>query len=50
MVGAAEGGHKELVDFFIEKGADNWNLGMEGSIEGGHRELVNFFQNKLNEK
>jgi hypothetical protein len=29
MEGAAKGGHKELVDFFIEKGANNWNWGMK---------------------
>ena len=49
MKNAAKGGHKDLVDFFIEKGADGWNWGMEGAAKGGHKELVEFFKNKLNE-
>ena len=38
----AQGGHRNLVDFFISKGADKWNMGLSGT-EGGHRDLVNFF-------
>jgi hypothetical protein len=41
-----EGGHKELVDFFIEKGANDWDDGMYGAAEGGHKELVDFFIQK----
>ncbi len=34
------------VDFFIEKGADNWNRGMGGAARGGQRDLVDFFIEK----
>jgi hypothetical protein len=47
MYKAAEGGHKELVDFFIEKGANKWNWGIYYATEGGHKEMINFFQQKL---
>jgi hypothetical protein len=44
----AEKGMKyiNLIDFFIEKGANNWNLGMCGAAEGGHKELIDFFIEK----
>ena len=40
---AAIGGHKDLVEFFISKGANDWNWGMRGAAEGGHQDLVDFF-------
>ena len=47
---AAKGGHRDLVDFFISKGADfwnkgadNWNRAMYYAAQGGHRDLVDFF-------
>jgi len=43
MYGAAEGGHKELVDLFIKKGANCWNDGMYNAAKGGHKELVDLF-------
>jgi len=43
---AAQGGHHNLVDFFISKGANNWKLAMEGAAQGGHRDLVDFFISK----
>ena len=43
MRGAAECGHKELVEFFIEYGANDWNYGMYCAAQGGHKELVDFF-------
>src|SRR3989344_3238609 len=46
MRGAAEGGHKELVDLFVKKGANNWDWGMHGAAEGGHKELVDLFVKK----
>ena len=46
MKGAAKGGHKNLVDFFISKGANNWNWGMNYAAEGGHKDLVDFFISK----
>jgi ankyrin repeat protein len=43
MIYAAQNGHKNIVDYLIERGADNWNGGMAGAIKGNHRDLVNFF-------
>ncbi len=43
MEHAAIGGHKDLVDFFIAKGANDWNLGMRHAASGGHKDLVDFF-------
>ena len=47
MTVAALGGHKDLVDFFISKGANNWYQGMKGAAEGGHKDLVDFFKQKM---
>jgi hypothetical protein len=46
MEKVAEKGRIDLVDFFIEKGADDWNWGMRGAARGGHKELVDFFIEK----
>ena len=46
MYGAAGGGNKELVEFFIHKGAWDWNWGMRGAAEGGYKELVDLFVKK----
>ena len=46
MENAAKGGDKDLVDFFISKGANQWDWGMEGAAEGGHKDLVDFFISK----
>src|SRR3989344_1416031 len=46
MRGAAYGGHKELVDLFVKKGATDWNYGMYGAAYGGHKELVDLFVKK----
>lgn len=46
LQGAAEGGQKDLVDFFISIGANHWNYAMESSAKGGHMDLVNFFISK----
>ena len=43
MYGASKGGHRDLVEFFIAKGATVWNFGMNGAAKGGHRDLVEFF-------
>ena len=40
---AAFGGHRDLVDFFIEKGASDWEEGMRSAARGGHKDLVEFF-------
>ena len=47
MLNAAEGGDKDLIDFFISKGADNWwDYGMIYAALGGHKDLVDFFISK----
>ena len=43
---AAKINRKDLVDFFITKGTNNWNWGMWGAAYGGHLELVDFFITK----
>ncbi len=40
MYGACLGGHMEIVNFMIEKGADNWNGGLYEACLGGHMEIV----------
>jgi hypothetical protein len=40
---ASRGGHRDLVDLFIAKGANNWNWALGGASEGGHRDLVDLF-------
>ena len=39
-------GHKELVDYFINKGANHWNYGMFSAAQVGHKDLVDFFISK----
>ena len=50
---AAESGNHDLCLLFINKGADNWDLGLCGSCFSGNLNLVKFFRknggNKLNE-
>ena len=43
---AAQGGSLDLVKFFIDKGAKNWDYGMEGAAQGGSLDLVKFFIDK----
>ena len=43
---AAETGDRELVDFFISKGANDWDDALVMASEGGHKELVDFFISK----
>jgi len=43
---AAKGGHKDLVEFFISKGASEWDEGMWDAAQGGHKDLVDFFISK----
>jgi hypothetical protein len=43
---AAEKGHRDFIDFFIFKGANNWDKGMYGAAKGGHIGLVHFFIDK----
>ena len=44
MENAARGGHKDLVDFFIEKGGNDLNSGMSFAATRGHKDLVLFFK------
>ena len=46
MRGAARGGHKDLVNLFISKGANDWDMGMHGAAQGGHKDLVEYFISK----
>jgi hypothetical protein len=40
---ASEGGHRDLVNLFITKGATDWNWALQAASCGGHRDLVDFF-------
>jgi hypothetical protein len=37
----------DLIEYFIAKGANNWNGGLYAASKGGHLHLVEFFKNKL---
>lgn len=37
---ACKGGHKELAELMIIKGADDYNIGLYNTCRGGHKELV----------
>lgn len=43
---ASRVGYKDLVDFFISKGANNWEIGGLNAALGGKKDLVNFFISK----
>jgi len=38
--GACCGGHREIVDLIIERGANNFIFGFQGACEGGHLDLA----------
>ena len=40
-------GNRELVNYFIFKGANNWKYALKGAVESRNRDLIVFFQ-KLN--
>ena len=44
---AVKGGNKDLVDFFIGKGANNWNVGIKIAVYGNCKELVELFTIKM---
>lgn len=46
FVGAAKCRHIDLVQFFIDKGCNKWNLGMAHAASGGHLDIVKFFLKK----
>ena len=45
-VGAAAGGHKELVQLMLDKGANNYNDGLACAALGGHMGLVQLMLDK----
>lgn len=47
MMFAAKGGHQDLVEFFIVKGANNWDWGIRFASRGGHRCMVKFLEAKM---
>lgn len=50
LEGAARGGHRDLIDYFISKGAQDWYWGAEGARIGGHQDLIEFFHAKIKSK
>lgn len=46
LQGAAEGGHRDLVNFFIDQGVRNWQAGSYGARDGRHTDLMEFFRKK----
>lgn len=46
LAGFCEGGHKELVEFIISRGATYWDWGLASACRGGHPELVRFMISK----
>jgi len=46
MVYATKGGHRDVIDLLIYKGADNWNWAMHVASVEGNLDLVNFLSKK----
>ncbi len=46
MIESVKLGRLDMVNFFIEKGADDWIVGMMLAAEGGHKDIVDFFIEK----
>lgn len=46
MLNAAYEGNKNLVEYFISKGAKDFDEGLKAAAEGGHINLVDYFLNK----
>ena len=40
FISACYGGHREIVELLVQKGANFWGGGFIGACKGGHRELV----------
>ena len=43
---ACRGGHLNIVNLMIEKGADNWNHGLRGACQNGHLNIINYMIDK----
>jgi hypothetical protein len=46
LFSACSGGHLDLVNLMIEKGADDWDWGLGGACRGGLLDLVNLMMEK----
>ena len=44
---AALVGNKELIDFFIEEGANNWEEALDNAKYSGYKNIIRFFENKI---
>jgi hypothetical protein len=43
---ASRANNKDIISFFIDEGANNWNGALSGAAKGGHKDLVLFFIEK----
>ena len=43
LIGAAESGNRELVDYFISLGANKYNYALLDAAEKGHKHLIDYF-------
>jgi hypothetical protein len=46
LAGACLGGHIDIVNLMIEKGANDWNWGLSGACRGGHLNIVKLMISK----
>lgn len=42
LLNACLGGHRDMVEVFIQMGAKNWNSGLSCALEGGHFEIADY--------
>ncbi len=49
MANAARGGHKEIVELMMEKGADDYNKAMEQAVCASHVEIVDLLAGKVDD-
>ena len=47
---ASSGGHMDIVQLLIAKGADDWNRALKGASLGGHMDIVRYLQSKIDER
>ena len=46
LIGACFGGHRAIVHFLLDNGANKWNKGLQYACGGGHKGIVNLMINK----
>jgi hypothetical protein len=46
MVCAATGGHRNIVELMLQKGATDYNLAMARAAKGGHTDIVDLLLKK----